>query len=54
MIGDEDEVARQLQRFADAGATEFMFAPVGGPEVRARTIALAHDLARTTALGATA
>ena len=48
MIGDEDEVARQLQRFADAGATEFMFAPVGGPEVRTRTTALAHALARTT------
>ncbi|TDO50700.1 F420-dependent oxidoreductase-like protein [Kribbella sp. VKM Ac-2527] len=54
VIGDEDEVARQLQRFADAGTTEFMFAPVGGPDVQARTIALALDLARTTPHRATA
>jgi F420-dependent oxidoreductase-like protein len=47
VLGDEEEVARQLQRFADAGTTEFMIAPVGTPEQQARTIAFAHSLATT-------
>ena len=45
VLGDETEVARQLQRFADAGATEFMFAPVGTPEDITRTTTFAHTLA---------
>ncbi|GAB2604731.1 TIGR03564 family F420-dependent LLM class oxidoreductase [Kribbella endophytica] len=45
VVGDEDEVARQLQRFADAGATEFMIAPVGTADEQARTIAFAHSAA---------
>lgn len=46
VLGDEEAVARQIQRFADAGTTEFMVAPVGTPEQQARTIAFAHDLAK--------
>jgi F420-dependent oxidoreductase-like protein len=45
VIGTEEEVTRQLQRFADAGTTEFMIAPVGDPAQQARTIAYAHSLA---------
>ncbi|MGC4938654.1 TIGR03564 family F420-dependent LLM class oxidoreductase [Kribbella sp. DT2] len=45
VVGDEAEVARQLQRFADAGTTEFMVAPVGTPQEQARTIAFTHALA---------
>jgi F420-dependent oxidoreductase-like protein len=44
VIGTEEEVARQLQRFADAGTTEFMIAPVGTPTQQARTITFAHSL----------
>jgi alkanesulfonate monooxygenase SsuD/methylene tetrahydromethanopterin reductase-like flavin-dependent oxidoreductase (luciferase family) len=47
VLGDEAEVSRQIQRFADAGATEFMIAPVGTAEDQARTIAFAHSLAST-------
>ncbi|NEA34877.1 TIGR03564 family F420-dependent LLM class oxidoreductase [Streptomyces sp. SID13031] len=47
VLGDEAEVLRQLQRFADAGATEFMIAPVGTAEDQARTIAFAHSLTAT-------
>ena len=44
VLGDEAEVERQIARFADAGATEFMIAPVGTAEDQARTIAFAHSL----------
>jgi F420-dependent oxidoreductase-like protein len=44
VLGDEAEVSRQIQRFADAGATEFMIAPVGTAEDQTRTIAYAHSL----------
>lgn len=46
VLGDEETVAREIQRFADAGATEFMVAAVGTPEQQARTIAFAHELAK--------
>ncbi|GAB3826169.1 TIGR03564 family F420-dependent LLM class oxidoreductase [Kribbella italica] len=45
VVGDEDEVARQLRRFAEAGTTEFMVAPVGTAQERARTIAFTHAVA---------
>ncbi|MEV8376677.1 TIGR03564 family F420-dependent LLM class oxidoreductase [Kribbella sp. NPDC056861] len=47
VLGDEAEVERQLQRFADAGATEFMFAPVGTAEEIARTVEFAYSLGST-------
>jgi len=50
VLGDEAEVERQLQRFADAGATEFMIAPVGTAADRARTVAFAHSLGSTVNL----
>jgi F420-dependent oxidoreductase-like protein len=44
VLGDEEAVAREIQRFADAGATEFMIAPVGTPEDIRRTIEFANNL----------
>ncbi|TCO16516.1 F420-dependent oxidoreductase-like protein [Kribbella steppae] len=46
VLGDETAVAKEVQRFADAGATELLFCPVGTPEEQARTIAFVHDYAR--------
>ncbi len=46
VLGDESAVAKEVQRFADAGATEFLFCPVGTPEEQARTLAFVHDYAR--------
>jgi F420-dependent oxidoreductase-like protein len=43
VLGDESAVAKEIQRFADAGATEFLLCPVGTPEEQARTNAFAHD-----------
>ncbi len=45
VLGDESAVAKEIQRFADAGATELLFCPVGTPEEQARTIAFVHDYA---------
>lgn len=44
VIGDEGSVARQLQRFADAGVTELAAGPFGTPAEQARTMALLADL----------
>jgi F420-dependent oxidoreductase-like protein len=43
VLGDEETVAKELQRFADAGTTEFLVCPVGTDPERARTIQFAHD-----------
>ncbi len=43
VLGDEEAVAKELQRFADAGTTEFLVCPVGTDAERARTIQFAHD-----------
>jgi F420-dependent oxidoreductase-like protein len=48
LLGDEAELTREIQRFADAGTTEFMVAPVGTAEQQARTIAFALDLAKVS------
>lgn len=38
VFGNETEVAEQLRRFADAGATEFSAIPMGDPATIARTV----------------
>ncbi|GAA1689299.1 TIGR03564 family F420-dependent LLM class oxidoreductase [Kribbella yunnanensis] len=43
VLGDEETVAREIERFANAGATEFVLCPVGTPEEQKRTIRFAHD-----------
>ncbi|TDO57470.1 F420-dependent oxidoreductase-like protein [Kribbella sp. VKM Ac-2571] len=43
VLGDEETVAKELRRFADAGTTEFLVCPVGTDAERARTIQFAHD-----------
>lgn len=45
-LGDESEVAHQLDLYAAAGATEIAIAPVGTPEEKARTIAFVSDYSR--------
>jgi F420-dependent oxidoreductase-like protein len=43
IAGDEERVARDIRRYADAGATEFLVTPVGPAEDVERTIStLAH------------
>lgn len=44
VVGDEASVARQLARLGDLGTTEFIAAPVGSPEDRARTVAFLASL----------
>ncbi|WP_129663729.1 TIGR03564 family F420-dependent LLM class oxidoreductase [Phytoactinopolyspora endophytica] len=39
VAGDEATVRRAVQRYADAGVTEFLATPVGSSEDRARTVA---------------
>jgi 5,10-methylenetetrahydromethanopterin reductase len=46
VIGDEDEAARHLQRFAAAGADEFSANPFGTPEEIERTRSFLGELAR--------
>ncbi|TDC17343.1 TIGR03564 family F420-dependent LLM class oxidoreductase [Kribbella albertanoniae] len=46
VLGDEATVAREIERFAAAGATEFILCPVGTPAEQERTIRFAHDYAR--------
>lgn len=46
VLGDESAVAKEIERFAEAGATEFLLCPVGTDEERERTIKFAHDYAR--------
>ncbi|MFF0338461.1 TIGR03564 family F420-dependent LLM class oxidoreductase [Kribbella sp. NPDC004875] len=45
VVGDEATVAKEIQRFADAGTTEFLFCPVGTAAERERTIRFALDYA---------
>src|SRR5205085_323353 len=40
IVGDEDTVAKQLDRVAEAGATDFAAAPFGSPQEIERTTAL--------------
>jgi hypothetical protein len=44
VAGDERTVERALRSYADAGATELAAGLHGGPQVRARTLALLADL----------
>ncbi len=46
VIGDEDNAAQQLQRFAEAGATAFSANPFGTPDEIARTRAFLAAFAR--------
>ncbi|WP_163554428.1 TIGR03564 family F420-dependent LLM class oxidoreductase [Candidatus Frankia alpina] len=48
LIGDEDALARQLRRLADAGVTDLLASPVGSADEQARTTAVLADLARST------
>jgi alkanesulfonate monooxygenase SsuD/methylene tetrahydromethanopterin reductase-like flavin-dependent oxidoreductase (luciferase family) len=50
LIGDEAVVEKELQRYADAGATEFQLCPIGTAADQARTIELFGEIARTSAL----
>jgi F420-dependent oxidoreductase-like protein len=49
IVGDEEAVAKEIRRFADLGATEFVASAVGTPGDRARTLTVLADLARTSA-----
>ncbi|TCO53701.1 TIGR03564 family F420-dependent LLM class oxidoreductase [Actinocrispum wychmicini] len=44
VAGDESLVRKEIQRFADAGATDFVAMPYGSEEDRKRTIELLCDL----------
>lgn len=44
VAGDERDVARELRRFADAGATEFIAVPFGPQEQISRTLGVLGDL----------
>lgn len=37
IVGDEDSIAKQLDRIGDTGVTDLMLAPVGTPEEQSRT-----------------
>jgi len=52
IIGDEATVAAQVQRVADAGATELLAAPFGAADDRARTTSFLASLAASAAVGA--
>ncbi len=45
-VGTEEEVAAQVDRLAEAGATDFSVAVIGTPEERERTWRLASELAK--------
>ncbi|WP_261560707.1 TIGR03564 family F420-dependent LLM class oxidoreductase, partial [Frankia tisae] len=47
VIGDEDSVARQLRRLADAGVTDLLASPVGSTDEQDRTTAVLAELARS-------
>lgn len=49
IAGDEDEVARQVRRLADAGVTDFFASPFGSPEEQERTVGVLAGLARSQA-----
>jgi F420-dependent oxidoreductase-like protein len=44
IVGDEDDVARDVRRLADAGVTEFIASPFGSVEEQDRTIGVLADL----------
>ena len=46
IAGDEESVARALERLENTGVTEFVAAPVGDDATRRRTLALLRDLAQ--------
>ena len=45
VVGDEESVGAQLAAVAEAGATDFVAAPFGSADDRARTLSLLADLA---------
>ena len=45
VLGDEETVAKELQRYADAGTSEFLFCPVGTEAEVERTVRFALDYA---------
>ncbi len=47
IVGGEDEVAEQVRRIEEAGATEFCFVAFGKPDEVSSTQALAGELAKT-------
>jgi F420-dependent oxidoreductase-like protein len=47
LVGDEQAVAAQISALDEAGATDFLAAPFGSADDRARTVALLTDLTRT-------
>jgi F420-dependent oxidoreductase-like protein len=47
IVGDEDAVARDIRRLADAGVTEFIASPFGGAEEQDRTVRVLGELARS-------
>jgi len=51
IVGDETIVAREVQRYADAGATELVANPFGSEEERERTLAVLAGLARAGRTG---
>jgi F420-dependent oxidoreductase-like protein len=46
IVGDEEHVARSIERFSDVGATEFSAAAFGTPDDVARTYALLGEMAK--------
>lgn len=46
VVGDEDGVARQVRRLAEAGVTEFAASPFGDVEEQARTVSVLAALGR--------
>jgi F420-dependent oxidoreductase-like protein len=51
VVGDEEAVARQLERIADLGATDLMASVFGSSEERRRTMAHLADLAAVARKG---
>jgi F420-dependent oxidoreductase-like protein len=49
VVGDEQSVARQLQRFEEAGATGFIAVPFGPAEQVTRTLTVLGEISRSTA-----
>jgi F420-dependent oxidoreductase-like protein len=47
VVGDERRVEKELHRFADAGATEFIAVPFGSPEQVTRTLTFLGNLNQT-------
>jgi alkanesulfonate monooxygenase SsuD/methylene tetrahydromethanopterin reductase-like flavin-dependent oxidoreductase (luciferase family) len=47
IVGDEHDVEKELHRFADAGATEFIAVPFGPPDQVTRTLTFLGGLNKT-------